>query len=64
MQIAEAGEDVIVTSRGRPKVKIVRADDTESESEQRQKAFDEMTRRLNSQTAQNLPRATRGGMYD
>ncbi|WNJ90447.1 type II toxin-antitoxin system prevent-host-death family antitoxin [Bosea sp. 685] len=64
MQIAEAGEEVVVTSRGKPKVKIVRADDTDSEMERRQKAFDELTRRLNSQTAQNLPRATRDDMYD
>jgi prevent-host-death family protein len=31
MQIAEAGEEVVVTSRGKPKVKIVRADEGDSE---------------------------------
>ncbi|AMJ62354.1 type II toxin-antitoxin system Phd/YefM family antitoxin [Bosea sp. PAMC 26642] len=64
MQIAAAGEEVVVTSRGQPKVKIVRADDADSETARRQKAFDELTRRLNSQTAQNLPRATRDDMYE
>lgn len=64
MQIAEAGEDVVVTSRGKPKVKIVRADEADSEMERRQKAFDALTRRLDSQTARNLPRATRDDMYE
>jgi prevent-host-death family protein len=64
MQIAEAGEEVVVTSRGKPKVKIVRADEANSEMERRQKAFDELTRRLDSQTARNLPRATRDDMYE
>lgn len=64
MQIAEAGEEVVVTSRGKPKVKIVRADEAESEKQRRQKAFDELTRRLNSQKALNLPRATRDDMYE
>lgn len=64
MQIAEAGEEVVVTSRGRPKVKIVRADEAESEKERRQKAFAELTELLKSRPVLNLPRATRDDMYE
>ena len=64
MQIVEAGEEVIVTSRGRPRVKIVRADDTDSEITRRQKAFDALTERLRSRPILNLPRATRDDMYE
>lgn len=64
MQIAEAGEEVVVTSRGKPKVKIVRADQADSETARRQKAFDELTEMLKSRPILNLPRATRDDMYD
>jgi prevent-host-death family protein len=64
MRIVEAGEEVVVTSRGRPRVKIVRADDTDSEMARRQKAFDALTLQLKNRPILNLPRATRDDMYE
>lgn len=64
MKIAEGGEEVVVTSRGTPKVKLVRIDKDESEVVKRQKAFDEFTEWLKSRPILNLPRATRDDMYE
>ncbi len=64
MKLVESGEEVVVTSRGKPKIKLVPAGDIDDEAVRRQRAFDVMTRRLERQTAQNLPRATREDMYE
>lgn len=62
MKLAESGERVVVTSRGRPKVQITRVEDTENE--RRRVAFETLIRRLRSQPARNLPRLTRDDFYD
>jgi len=64
MKIAESGEEVIVTSRGTPKVKLVRIEEVDDAAAMRRKAFDELTRRLRSQPTLNLPRMTRDDFYD
>jgi prevent-host-death family protein len=64
MKLVEGGEEVVVTSRGRPRIKLVRADQINDEARRRQEAFDALTRRLAGQSAQNLPRATRDDMYE
>ncbi|POR46228.1 type II toxin-antitoxin system Phd/YefM family antitoxin [Bosea psychrotolerans] len=64
MKLAESGEDVIVTSHGKPKVRIVRVEDGEDEAHRRQRAFDALTELLRSRPILNLPRATRDDMYE
>ena len=64
MKLVEGGEEVVVTSRGRPRMKLVRIDDGEDEAAKRQKAFDEFTEWLRSQPIRNLPRLTRDDFYD
>lgn len=64
MKLAESGERVVVTSRGQPKVQISRIEESDGEKERRREAFDQLTRRLKSQHAQNLPRLTREDFYD
>jgi len=64
MKLAASGEEVLVTSRGRPAVKIVKAEETESEAQRRQKAWDELTKWLERQPTRNLPRLTRDDFYD
>lgn len=64
MKLVEGGEEVVVTSRGKPKIKLVPAGENDDEAARRQRAFDALTRRLERQTAQNLPRATREDMYE
>ena len=64
MKLVEGGEEVVVTSRGKPKVKIVRAENPDLAAEQRRKAFDELTELLRSRPTLNLPRLTRDDFYD
>lgn len=64
MKIAEGGEEVVVTSRGTPKVKLVRIEKVDDAAARRQKAFDELTVWLRSQPILNLPRMTRDEFYD
>lgn len=64
MKLVEGGEEVVVTSRGKPKVRIVRAENPDIAAEQRRKAFDELTELLRSRPILNLPRATRDDMYE
>lgn len=64
MRLVESGEEVVVTSRGKPTIKLVPVIEVDDTAMRRQRAFDAMTRRLESQTAQNLPRATREDMYE
>lgn len=64
MKLAESGERVVVTSRGRPKVAIVPIEDCDAERTQRSEAFDKLTTWLKSRPAQNFPRLTRDDFYD
>lgn len=64
MRIVETGEEVVVTSRGRPKMKLVRIEEVDDTAARRQRAFDELTERLRSQPTLNLPRLTRDDFYD
>lgn len=64
MKIVESGEEVVVTSRGRPKMKLVRVEDADDEVARRQNAFDEFTEWLKHRPVLNLPRATRDEMYE
>jgi prevent-host-death family protein len=64
MKLVESGEEVVVTSRGRPRMKLVRVDDADEEAAKRQKAFDEFTEWLENRPVLNLPRATRDDMYE
>jgi len=64
MKLVESGEEVVVTSRGKPTIKLVPIIEVDHAGLRRQRAFDALTRRLESQTAQNLPRATREDMYE
>ncbi len=64
MKLVESGEEVVVTSRGKPTIKLVPVIEVDHAALRRQRAFDALTRRLESQTAQNLPRATREDMYE
>lgn len=63
MRLAESGEDVVVTSRGRPRIKLVRIEPADDEAVKRRRAFDELTHLLNQRPVLNLPRATRDDMY-
>ena len=64
MKIAESGEEVVVTSRGTPKVKLVGIEKVDDAAARRQEAFDELTVWLRSQPILNLPRMTRDEFYD
>ncbi len=64
MRIVENGEEVVVTSRGRPRIKLVPMDLADEEAAKRRKAFDELTELLRSRPVLNLPRATRDDMYE
>jgi prevent-host-death family protein len=61
MREAAAGETVVVTSRGKPVIEIR---PVTTATDERQAAFISLMERLGSQTARNLPRASRDDMYD
>jgi prevent-host-death family protein len=58
----EEGQEVTITSHGRPVARIVPASD--KTREQRQAAKKLLLERLRSQPALNLPRVTRDEIYD
>ena len=64
MKLAESGEEVLVTSRGRPAVKIVPVDAEDAERTKRREAFKKLTTWLKSRPAQNFPKLTRDDFYD
>lgn len=64
MKVVEGGEEVVVTSRGKPKMKLVPMLETDEAAAKRQQAFDEFTKWLESQPIRNLPRLTREDFYD
>jgi prevent-host-death family protein len=61
MREAAAGETVVVTSRGKPVIEIR---PVVTVPDEKQTAFTSLMKRLGSQTAHNLPRASRDDMYD
>jgi prevent-host-death family protein len=64
MKLVESGEEIVVTSRGTPKIKLVPMDENDETAARRRKAFDELTEWLRSQPIRNLPRLTRDDFYD
>lgn len=64
MRLAASGEEVIVTSRGQPRIKLVRIEPDDDEAIGRRKAFDLLTERLKHRPILDLPRATRDDMYE
>lgn len=64
MKLVEGGEEVVVTSRGKPKIKLIPAADADDEAMRRHLAFDALMKRLASQPVLNLPRLTRDDFYD
>jgi prevent-host-death family protein len=58
----QGGEEVTITSHGRPVARMVPAH--EKTDEEREAAFDRLMTRLQSQPVLNLPKVTRDEIYE
>ncbi len=64
MRAAEEGIEVTITSRGKPKVKLVRVAEDEADREQLRQAFDRLLARLEKQEPTVIGPWTRDDLYD
>ncbi len=64
LRAVQAGERVVITSRGKPVAEMTPANDMADTDAVRRRAVDEFIARLRAQPALNLPRATRDDAYD